>query len=386
MIRSSILPTMSRALLTPLTRAPRRPLCVLLVLLLSPAALAQLGSDLPRSIVEAISIGSAQRTQIDEFIASWSERAASDNPQDNKRALESLTKPLQERGVSVAFRQAYAQSVAPLMKSLDEKDAVGAKLSALRIAGDLATPNMVSRIKNAMSDEDLGVRLFAVSRAGQAFSTTATHGTAITSADATSLITEIQRVGAQDGIDHELLRACVRALSQGTRLPSRDVGDARSQSIMALSEIVGSRLQALSASDDPAFIQGLALDAASASTQSISDISATTTPQAAKAAVGLGGDIISVALRRVLGKTIEPVAQRDMAVRSVQSGETLLYFARRKAAELRGDPVTGIQTTAFADQLGKGDDRRFRDDASVLLGPGSPIVTTFGFKNDRFLH
>ncbi len=366
-------------------RPSRSALCLLVLVCLSPLAWAQVGADLPRSIVEAISIPPAQRGQIEEFIASWADRATNDDPQDNKRAMEALTKPLQSRGVSVAFRQAYAQAVEPLMKTLSEREGVGASLSALRIAGELATPAMVTRVREGMNDEDPGVRLFAVSRAGRIFSATASHGPAITNADAVSLIGDLAKVGADAQIGAEMTRACVRALSQGTALSSKDLGDARSRAIIALADIVGARLQALGNSDDPAFAQSLALEAASAVTRSISDIGSTVTPEAARAAVVLGGDIISLPLRRVLGKTVEPVAERDLTVKSVQAGETLLYFARRKAAELGGEASNSILTTAFSDQLAKGSDRQFRDDASVLLGPGSDLLTRFKIEPERFL-
>lgn len=376
---------MIRSILS-IIRASARPLvCALALAAASPQALAQITSDLPRSTVETISVSGAQRTHIEEFVSNWTERATNDDPQDNRRALEALTAPLHNRGVSVAFRQAYAQAVSPLLDQLESDGSVGDRLSALRIAGDLATPRAVSRVRDAMGDEDIGVRLFAVSRAGQIFETTRKHGTAITASDAQSLMTAISELGAQDGADEELLRASVRALAEGAALTSSDLGDTRSQAIITMAEIVGSRLQGLGINDDPTFVQSLALDAAGASTQAISNFSSTTTPQAAKAAVGLGGDIISVALRRVLGKTIEPVDQRDMTVRSVQAGETLLYFARRKAAELANGSTGGIVTTNFSEQLAAGEDRDFRNDASALLGPGSEIVTRFDFEADRFL-
>ncbi len=360
--------------------------CAASLLAFSPAALAQSGADLPMSTTESISISSSQRAQIDEFVQAWTGRALSDNAPDTKKALEALTKPLTQRGVSVAFRQAYSQAITPLLNELDAKGTIGATLSSLRIAGALATPAAATRIRAAINDnDDLGVKLFAVARTGDLFAATKAHGPAMTQGDAQALINAIGTLAEDQSIHDELLRACVRTLSKATTLSSKDMGDTRSHAIVALAKAVGARLRATNITDDPSFAQSLGLEAASAITASISDISSDTTPQAVKAAIGLGGDIISIALRRVVGGTINPVSDRDLTVRSVQAGETLLYFALRKDADLDNKFGKPVRQTTFADQLTAGDDKDFRNQASLLLGPGSPIVKAFGFNDNRFL-
>lgn len=360
-------------------------ICASALFVLTPTANAQSGTPLPQSTVEAISINSSQRTQINEFVQGWTQRALSDKPQDNKNALESLTAPLNARGVSVAFRQAYVSAITPLMDELDAKGTVGASLSSLRLAGDLATPAAATRIRNAFSSDDLGVQLFAVSRAGKAFRTTKKLGPAMTPSDAASLVSALKDLATSDNINPELLRACVRALSAGTTLSSKDMGNTRSQAIIALADAVAPHLQMLDINSDPSFAQSLAIEAAGAATASISDFSSDTNSDAVRAAVGLGGDIISVSLRRVLGKTMEPVADRDVTIRSVQAGETLLFFALRKDAELDKKFRGSVTQTTFAQQLTDGDDKAFRNGASVLLAAGSPLVDGFKFQADRFL-
>ena len=349
------------------------------------SALAQSSADLPRSTVEAISISGSQRSQIDQFITSWTERALSDKAQDTKRAIEALTKPLRGRGVSVAFRQSYSQAIMPLLSSYDSKGTIGAQISALRIAGELATPSGVSRVQNAMSNEDLGVQIFAVSRAGQIFSSTISQGPAISKDDANMLIESINALSADLAIDTNLLNACVRSLSIASALPTDTMGDARSNAIIALANAAGPRLRLLDVSDDPSDSQHLALLAAGAAISSIADISSDVNAAATKEAVGLGGDMISIALRQVLGGTIDPVSDRALTVQCVQAGESLLYFARRNDAEIRGSGMSSIKETQFAQQLTDGDDKAFRNESSSLLGPGSEICTRFGFNNERFL-
>jgi len=358
--------------------------CALALSAASPLAHAQLGADLPPSTTEAISISPSQRTQISKFVEAWTSKALSDNPQDIKNALESLTEPLQARAVSVAFRQSYAQAITPLLNELQAKDSIASTLASLRIAANLATPNTTARVKAALNHADQGIQLFAVSRAGQIFKTTNAHGPAMAPNDAVALIKALETLASDPQIQDELLRTTVRALIAATQLRSKDMGDTRSDAIIALANIIGAHLRALNTNDDPAFTQSIALDAASAITASIADISSQTTPDAVKSSVGLGGDIISVALRRVLANTINPVSNRDLTVRSVQAGETLLYFALRKDAETTHRFTGSVKQTNFADLLRAGDDKAFRNQASLLLAPGSPIVKDFGFQTERF--
>lgn len=376
---------MSNARSVSLLARSARPLQALVLAVGTTLAAAQPATSLPRSTVETISVNSGQSTQIQAFIDNWAPRLRDGDTQNARRALEALTEPLHGRGVSIAFRQTYSQALMPLIDELIESRSVQGKLGALRLSGDLATPAGVQRVRNMLSDEDAGVRLFAVKSAGRVLRATSTHGPAMSEADARSVIDAVANA-AKNSQDEEHIRACARSLAEGTTLGTRDLGSARSHAIVALSQLVGDRLAALGPNDDPSFTQSLALDAASATTQSISDITATINEEAARAAVRLGGDIISVPLRRVIAKTIEPQSNRDMTVRSVQAGETLLYFARRKAGELKGQPVGGITTTNYSAQLKAGEDRDFRNQAAALLGPGGPIVTEFKFKDDRFLH
>jgi hypothetical protein len=361
-------------------------LCAAALLAFTPAANAQLGADLPSSTTEAISISTSQKSQINSFVQTWTQRALSENPQDNKKAIDALTKPLKSRSVSVAFRQSYTQSINPLLKELDNKDTIAATLASLRIAADLATPSATTKIKAALNNNDLGIQLFAASRAGQIFKTTKSQGPAITQSDADSLINALQTLASETNINPELYSASIRALIAATTLSSKDMGDARSNAIDALAQSVGAQLRALDPNDDPAPLQAIALNAASAITASIADISSNTTPQAVKAAVGLGADIISVPLRRVLAGTLEPTSQRDLTIKSVQAGETLLYFALKKETETTRRFSAAVKQTNFAQLLEAGDDKAFRNQASLLLAPGSPIVKAFDFDDDRFLH
>jgi len=363
-----------------------RPLQLIVLALGTTFVSAQPVTELPRSTVETISVNGGQRTQIEQFVNNWLPRITSGNAADNKRALEALTEPLHGRGVSIAFRQTYAQILMPTIDELISDHGIKGKISALRLSGNLSTPPAANRIGRLLNDDDAGVRVFAVVSAGRLFESASVHGPAITDSDASSLINAILQSARENSDDQEYTRACARALTNASMIGTRDLTATRSNAIIALSDLVGDHLTSLSENEDPSFAQSLALSASSASTASISDISATVNADAARAAVRLGADIVALPLRRVIAKTIEPEGDRDLTVRSVQAGETLLYFARRKAAELDGRGISGISTTNFSEQLDSGNDRDFRNQAAALLGPGGPIVSQFSFDDDRFLN
>ena len=368
------------------TRFARTALPLLVLTLGTTLANAQPVRELPRSTIETISVNAGQRAQIEDFVNNWAAQATSGDASNVKQALEALTEPLHGRGVSIAFRQSYAQLLMPTIDQLLDDGDIQSKISALRISGELATPAAANRVRRLINDDDAGVRLFAVSSAGRLFESAGVHGPAITDSDATALIETILESAREQGSDREHTRASARALIDATTIGTRDLTATRSNAIIALSDLVGDKLTGLNDDEDPGFAQSLALSAASATTTSISDISATVNADAARAAVRLGADIVALPLRRVIAKTIEPQTDRTMTVRSVQAGETLLYFARRKAAEIDGRPITGIATSDFSNQLDSGNDRDFRNDAATLLAPGGPIVTQFDFEDDRFLN
>ena len=363
---------------------PARTLQVLALALGTTLAGAQTASSLPRSTVETISVNSGQRAEIESYVNNWSQRVNSDDAQDVKRAMEALTEPLHERGVTIAFRQAYAQLVMPIIDDMADSGSVQGQMNALRLAGDLATPRAALKIRSMFNNDDAGVQLFAISNAGRVLQSIGVHGPSMSIADANALINEINEAAADNMDNIELTRTCARALTEGTRISSRDLADVRNNAIVALSDLVGSHLRSVVGSDDPSFAQSLALDAASALTQAMSDISAQINADAARASVRLGGDIIAVPLRQVIANSIPDTDDRDSTIKSVQSGETLLYFARRKAVELDGKSSVGINTTDFSTMLSEGEDRDFRNEAASLLSPGGALKD-FGFADDQFL-
>lgn len=86
--------------------------CLLAGVLALPAttALAQTRATLPGSVIEAASIGGAERSQIDAFVAALAPAATGNDAEAATRARKELVAPLTGTRPSVAFRQAFSQS------------------------------------------------------------------------------------------------------------------------------------------------------------------------------------------------------------------------------------------------------------------------------------
>jgi len=349
------------------------------LLLNAPSAFAQLTASLPGSIVQSGTVSPAARQQIQDYVESVSGSLGSDDIRDAARAREQLIRPLEDRDVSVAFRQAYAQSLSTVLIANSDSDDVQQQLLALRLAGELATSDSVRIIRKHLSSDDDGVRLFAIGRVQRVFEITAAHGPAISSTEASDLVRLLTEHGKKKTGAIEL-DGVVRALAAGSALPGADMSRARGQSIQAMEAVVSPILRGLNPSDETESAYRLALRAASAITASINDLNATADSASLKSSIGLAGDILSVPLRQIFAGHKLEGSERELTVRTVQSADALLYFARRK------QPGGGqVSQTNFAQMIKGGEDRDYRNAVSLLFDANSKLVSDNGFVADRFV-
>lgn len=340
-------------------------------------------TSLPLSTIEAASVGGSQQSQIASFVDHWSERATGDDAQQAARAQTKLLEPLINTRVSISFRRAYSDALGSYFDQLETNGDISSTMSALRLAGELGSTRGTRLILNGLNNEDIGVQIFAAGRAGRTFRTTAANGPAMSANDLSSLIAKLDSV-ASSSDDQSLVSACVQALGYGTTLPSDDFLASRAECISAMCDAAGAQLTG-GTSDLESRVR-IAMLASGAATNSLLQVGEDSNKDAIKSAVALGADMISIALSDVLNNSMPPVGDRDLHVTLTRSGESLLYFALREHADLNRRPAGNVQQTAFADLIEAGEDRSFRNQAALLLGPGSPIVTDFDFKDDRFVH
>jgi len=340
-------------------------------------------TSLPLSTIEAATVGGTQQSQISSYVDHWSQRATGADSQQAARAQTKLIEPLINSRVSISFRRAYSDAMGPLFDQLEADNNIGSTLLALRIAGELGTSKSSKLILSSLDSDDAGVQIFAAGRAGRTFRTTAANGPALAANDLNLLIAKLDAL-ASSTTDESLIGVCIQALGHGCSLPSDDFLAARAECLRAMCDAASKQLDA-SSSDLESRVR-LSMLGSGAATNSLLQIGEDSNHEAVKAAVALGADMISIALSAVLSDSLPPVNNRALHVTLVRSGESLLYFALREHAELERRSIGNVQQTAFADLLEAGEDRDFRNAAALLLGAGSPIVTDFGFADDRFVN
>lgn len=345
-----------------------------------PAAMAQTRANLPTSVVEAASVGGAERSQIDAFVAALAPAATGTDGEDATRARKELVAPLTGTRPSVAFRQAYAQAASSLMSGLIGSDDAGAKLAGLRLAGHLGTGDTATVIRQALTSDDEGVRLFAAVQAGRVFEVTNAAGPALTESQAGQLIDALKASATpESGAKH--LQAVIRALGSAAQMRIRELPGTRSQALAALASVGTERARAIQPADLLASEETLLL-ATSIATRSVSEAGATVSDAAAKSAAELGGQILAITLARQSQNLMGQDLESD--VRLLSAGESLIYFARRRQVEnARGNPGS-VPQTKLAELLAA-QDRGFRNELVRLIGPGSEFLRQFGLPNDRFV-
>jgi hypothetical protein len=145
------------------------------ILTLAPAARAQPapGGGLPESIVTAQALGGPEEKQIEAFVAGHAEKLSDPSAAVRERARDALLAPLggESGEPSVKFRIEFSKALAGRIRPLVTSKDQGVALSALRIAGALASQAGVEACLEALADERPAVRRMAAFGLGQTLAT-----------------------------------------------------------------------------------------------------------------------------------------------------------------------------------------------------------------------
>lgn len=145
------------------------------ILAFAPVALAQpapVGS-LPESIVAAQALGAPEERQIEAFVAGHAEKLSDPSAPVRERARDALLAPLSgDAGEpSVKFRIEYSRALSGRIRPLVTSKDQGVALSALRIAGALASQAGIDACMEALQDARPAVRRMAASGLGRTLAT-----------------------------------------------------------------------------------------------------------------------------------------------------------------------------------------------------------------------
>ncbi|MFG0306928.1 MAG: hypothetical protein ACF8Q5_12025 [Phycisphaerales bacterium JB040] len=361
-------------------RALAAALATALVALHAPAQIV----DLPPTLHTKTVISPADRTQIDSFAQAHADALQSDTVAQDAitRSRNDLTRPVQNANVTLAFRQAYAQAVTPIARTLAGSDDPVRRLAGIRIAGVLGTDDAASIVLDAVESDDPGTVYFAVIGLGDALATLASGSPSLSTQTAQDIIAALQNV-IVNADDPVFADAAIRALIGAAYISQPNQLGTRHAALTALANATGDRLRATRAADpDADQLMISALRACGAVRTAISNPQITPTRATAVAAIRLGADAFGFVFSRVRSGVVDLGADeedRSLEIALVQIAEQTLYRGRIAAGEASPPP-----TETFA-QLESGDSRQFNFRTSELIGPESAIVGAYGFDRDRFI-
>ncbi len=343
------------------------------------SAWAQVRAELPAAVVEAGSIGANERGQIEAYLQNLAGALQGQDPEAVARARKDLVIPLTNPRASVAFRQAYNAVAAGAMASLLGSEDAAARIAGLRLAGHLATSEGAAAVRAGLTDRDAGVALFAAVQARRVFEITANAGPALPESQLLQLVEALGTSLKADAPEAQA-GAVFRALGAGAAIRSRDLSATRSRSLETLAKVASQRVRAVGP-DRYTDEENTVLTAATLATRSLTEAGVSVNEAAVKAAAELGGDMLSMTLRR---QTRQLITDAGADLRLLNAGESLIYFARRRHAENSGGNANAVPQTTLADLLSN-KDRGFRNELVRLIGPGSDFLRQFGLPDARFV-
>lgn len=312
------------------------------------------------------------------------------------RARTALTKPLASPQASVAFRQEYSRQVAPRLKELlavkDQRDVV--RVNALRLAGELATPEGLDLIDSSLANESKTVRYAAAFALGRAMDSLQLASPAVVADRVRETLNRAgQRIEAES--ETTVLDALVRAFCKGGSITRDAARDVRPAALSILSRSLSARLRQAKATETNSAL----LDSVLRALGTLRDeLTAGGGRPALAAGVkqdagGLAGDTIAI-FARMLRADPTPLPQvrredddaqqqrkRDLRVQPqslVTAAEVVITAARG------GEPATRNLAARLA-SASSADDARFIEELEPLLAAGGVMTKEpFNFAGDRF--
>ncbi|MFI4896471.1 MAG: hypothetical protein ACIARR_01455 [Phycisphaerales bacterium JB059] len=339
-------------------------------------------STIDPGIVSSDSIGTSEREVIERHVSEWTPGLSSGDVARVNASRQRLSRPLESATIGITFREAYSDALVPELRTLLAGEDVGARLAALRLAGELATEASAALLLDHLDDADEAVRYFAIGRMASAFEQTSEHPAALSPETTLDMVRALgDKIGATSPLEGD---AAVRALGRAMRIDRDGYEGARNEAARLLGARASARIRAISTDpiDESELI--LALNACAAGRSAVTSTGWQPDRDATRELVGLGGDVLALVFNRFVNQKLPPQGERAVDVQTTRAAENLILFARRHDASLRGSADT-INASRLGDLLESGDDRTFRTRALELLGRDGELIRTFNFEPGRFI-
>lgn len=364
-------------------------LAVLFVAAFATPAFAQY---LDSAIISASTLTADQKSKVSDYVKEHVPGLASGDPEKVKKSRNFLTHPLLENGVTVGFRSTFSellveQKLADLCKDKTELVAI----NALRVAGELTTPDARSMLTEGMSDKRASVRYAAVFACIRTFEQAApsTRFPAMNADGMTPIIEALSKVLTTEK-EANIVDASARALLAATKVEKPKFEIVRDTAMRELTSGLTTKLKAVTKEDHAI------LDAAQRAAASFRDELSARGQQISegqrKMAVGLAGDILTAVSKLVQTGAVPQVARDDSKIdadkkkeerkslaASVTTAENVVLFAVKAAGQTPG-----------ASALGKSFDEATKDgDARFVVQFGEMVNSVlvkppFALEADRF--
>lgn len=214
-----------------------------------PAAIGQ--TTLDSGAISANPLSAAQADNVSAFVKERVADLRSGDPERVRRARNDLTQPMLEAQASVSLRQTFAQALtgeklADLAKDKNEVVAI----NALRIAGEVATPEMFDIIRAQLGENRSQVRYAAAFAAQRSFQqiAPASRGVAATANDLTDLIGAIGKrlAGEKETLVFDVL---ARGLVDAVRIDRPRYESVRPAAMSELATALGAKIKDLKPTD-----------------------------------------------------------------------------------------------------------------------------------------
>ena len=340
------------------------------------------GQCIPAEVVQRISVTADDEKTIADCVAAHSANLASTKPEQVRADRVALQEPLANKDASASFRVKYAKALLPVIAPLAGNSNDIVACNALILAGDLATDGAADLVKQHAGATASAVRYQAAYAARRSFETVVNGNPALTSAKAAELLTVIEtRLSSET--DPLVIDALLRA-----GLEAAKVNDLRNQAITTVSRGV-QKLVAGGAGKDG--LSQPVMESCLAACTGVRTIIALpnviVAREAAMAAAGLGGDLVSAAVVQVTRKKIaldKGDSTREVYAQAALAGETLVLLVGKKL-----DPAFQATAKEAGKSLREGTvdgDAKFLLGSQDIVGPkGVLLQKPFEFSATRFV-
>jgi|GEM_PF-1688315 len=348
--------------------------------------------SLDSAIVSASSLSATQKDTLTAFVKEHMPGLASGEADRVKKARNALTQPLLENAVTVGFRSTLSELlVAEKLDALCKDKTELVAINALRLAGELTTPEARAMLLDGMADKRAAVRYASVFAAIRTFeqAAPASRFPAMNADGMTPLIEALSKAMTSEK-EANIADAAARALLAASKIEKAKYESIRPAALQALTAGLTSKLKA--ASKDDRLIIETAQRAAASLRDDLSARGAQMPEDQRKLAVGLAGDMLACISRLVQSGGMPQLAReeskaeadakkesRKLYSNAVTTAENIVLFALRASGQPTGTSTLG---RSFEEASKDGDARfvvQFGDLASSTLAK-----PPFAFEPDRF--